>query len=49
MNNDLVSDLVEELVSQLVTGRPVIIDGFMVFTDGTIIQFTDDTIIFFGG
>lgn len=27
---------------------PVIIDGLMFFTDGTVMQFTDDTVIYFG-
>lgn len=27
--------------------RPVIINGMMFFTDGTLLQFTDNTVIYF--
>ena len=49
MSENLVPSLVEELVKEILEpGRPVIVDGFMIFTDGTILQFTDNTVLYFG-
>ena len=45
--DELVGDAVGSLVTSLLD-EPVIIDGMMVFTDGTILTFTDDTLLYFG-
>ena len=45
MITELVTPLFPLVVDELFgEGVPVIIDGFMVFTDGTLMQFTDDTV-----
>ena len=38
---------VQNKVKNKVYDRPVIVNGLMIFTDGVIIQFTDDTVLFF--
>lgn len=41
--------LIPRLIKRpVVDGRPIIINGFMIFTDGTMMQFTDNTVLFFG-
>ena len=46
---DLVDDLVGSIVTDLIRwDRPLIHKGLMVFTDGTIILFSDNTVLYFG-
>lgn len=47
--DDLVQNLTGELVAPLLgKNLPVIINGLIFFTDGTVLRFTDNTVIYFG-
>lgn len=49
MIDTLIKSPIERFIPPFFGGDiPVIVDGFMIFTDGTMMQFTDDTVLYFG-